>query len=180
MNDNSKGKKITRHEEREQAFILLFEQIFQKNSIDIIAEDAKDARDLIAGKYTLKLAHGVEEKMEELDEIIEKNLKGWKKDRISKVALTVLRMAIYEMLYVKNVDAFRTVAENIVSRVEAGYPENAFRVAEKRKGSSVFERELGVGEELFDLVGHALRSVCVSVFAGAYGYCIIFKYIFRP
>ena len=113
MNDNSKGKKITRHEEREQAFILLFEQIFQKNSIDIIAEDAKDARDLIAGNYALKLAHGVEEKMEELDEIIEKNLKGWKKDRISKVALTVLRMAIYEMLYVKTVPVSVAINEAV-------------------------------------------------------------------
>lgn len=113
MNDNSKGKKITRHEEREQAFILLFEQIFQKNSIDIIVEDAKDARDFTAGKYTLTLAHGVEEKVEELDEIIEKNLKGWKKERISKVALTVLRMAIYEMLYVKNVPVSVAINEAI-------------------------------------------------------------------
>ncbi len=113
MNDNSNGKKVTRHEEREQAFVLLFEQIFQEHSIDIIVEDAKEARDIETGKYALKLAKGVEEKREELDAVIESNLKGWKMNRISKVSLTVLRIAVYEMMYEKTVPVSVAINEAV-------------------------------------------------------------------
>ena len=42
---------------------------------------------------------GVEAHGEELDQAIEKNLKGWTLDRISKVDQAVLRVAIYEMCF---------------------------------------------------------------------------------
>ena len=42
---------------------------------------------------------GVEAHGEELDQAIEKNLKGWTMDRISKVDQAVLRVAIYEMCF---------------------------------------------------------------------------------
>ena len=42
---------------------------------------------------------GVEAHSEELDQAIEKNLKGWTLDRISKVDQAVLRVAIYEMCF---------------------------------------------------------------------------------
>ena len=42
MSDNAKNKKSTRHEERVEAFYLLFEQLFQKdNVVEILIEDAK-------------------------------------------------------------------------------------------------------------------------------------------
>ena len=42
---------------------------------------------------------GVEAHGEELNQAIEKNLKGWTLDRISKVDQAVLRVAIYEMCF---------------------------------------------------------------------------------
>ncbi len=42
---------------------------------------------------------GVEAHAEEMDQTIEKNLKGWALDRISKVDQAVLRVAIYELCY---------------------------------------------------------------------------------
>lgn len=42
---------------------------------------------------------GVEAHGDELDQAIEKNLKGWTLDRISRVDQAVLRVAIYEMRY---------------------------------------------------------------------------------
>ena len=38
----------------------------------------------------------------EIDKIIEENLKGWKKNRISKISLAILRIAVFEMLYIDN------------------------------------------------------------------------------
>lgn len=97
--NNKENKKYGRREERKQAFYLLFEQIFQKDSMDTIIQDAKDARDAEIGKYTRELVRGVEEKLEEIDGYVEPRLKNWKKNRISKVTLTILRIAVYEMLY---------------------------------------------------------------------------------
>ncbi len=100
MGENSKSKKTKRHEERELAFLLLFEQMIQKDDIELIIADAKEARDVEVSPYTRKLVNGVLEKGDELDGLIEANLKGWKLNRISKVSLVILRVAIYEMLYV--------------------------------------------------------------------------------
>ncbi len=114
MSENSRDKAIeARREERKEAFILLFEQVFRKDSIETIIEDAKDARDAEIGKYTRKLAFGVEENVSEIDEYIEANLRGWKKNRISKVALTILRMAIFEMLHVDNVPISVSINEAV-------------------------------------------------------------------
>lgn len=51
--------------------------------------------------YIDGILSGVEKNAEEIDAVIEKNLKGWTLDRISKVDQAVLRVAIYELNYAK-------------------------------------------------------------------------------
>ena len=123
MSDNAKNKKSTRHEERVEAFYLLFEQLFQKdNVVEILIEDAKDARDAEIGVYTRTLVAGVEEKREELDKIIEANLKGWKLRRLSRVSLTILRRAVYEVMYVDAVPVSVAINEAVEIAKEYATP----------------------------------------------------------
>lgn len=49
--------------------------------------------------YIKKLIASVCEKQEELDERINRYLKGWRSDRLSKTALALLRMSMSEILY---------------------------------------------------------------------------------
>ena len=49
--------------------------------------------------YMEALYEGVKEKAAELDETIAKFAVGWKLDRIMRVDLTILRLAIYELNY---------------------------------------------------------------------------------
>ena len=56
--------------------------------------------DLDYVKETLKV---VSENLEKIDGIITESLVNWKLDRISKVNLTILRLAVGEMLYVEDV-----------------------------------------------------------------------------
>lgn len=42
---------------------------------------------------------GICENIEEIDKIIEANLKGWSITRLSKVTLSILRVSVYEMKY---------------------------------------------------------------------------------
>lgn len=48
-----------------------------------------------------QLLHGVEENAFAIDDLIEQNLKGWALSRIAKVDQAVLRVAIYELCYLR-------------------------------------------------------------------------------
>lgn len=94
---------MTRHESRQQAFCLLFERIFSKASLQEIIDNAAESRDLVLSDYAMELAQKADANVEELDRIIESKLKKWKINRISKVALAVLRLAVSELQYEKDV-----------------------------------------------------------------------------
>ena len=55
----------------------------------------------------------MDEKREELDEIIKKYLKNWTIDRISKVSLAVLRIAVYEIFYVEDISDEIAISEAV-------------------------------------------------------------------
>ena len=88
---------MTRKMAREEAFILIFEKVFSKESVEDILDLAFEARDLVPDEYIKTVFTGVYEQVEELDGIISENAVGWKIERISKTALCVLRLAIFEM-----------------------------------------------------------------------------------
>ena len=94
---------MTRREAREQAFILVFEQEVREESIDHILPDGVEARDLVPSPFAEQEALGVEEHREEIDGTIEKHIRGWSIRRLSKVALALLRLAVYEMLWEKSI-----------------------------------------------------------------------------
>lgn len=91
---------MTRSEAREQAFILIFEKSFNEDvSMNELYELAVESEIANKDEFTQTLAFGVCEKRDEIDEVIEKYSVGWKKTRMSKVALAVLRLAVYELLF---------------------------------------------------------------------------------
>lgn len=90
---------MTRREARETAFILLFEKTFTDEDMPDIVEKARDARDLEPDSFALHLADSVADRLPQLDGIIEPALRNWSKERLSRVALTVLRLAVFEMRY---------------------------------------------------------------------------------
>ncbi len=49
--------------------------------------------------YIENIAKGINENMDRIDSLIEKNLQGWKLERLAKVDLAILRVSIYEILY---------------------------------------------------------------------------------
>lgn len=88
---------MTRREARELAFILLFEKMFTDAPMSEILEDAREARDVEVDAFASRLAVGAAEQLEELDTAITPALHNWSRERLSRVALTVLRLAVYEM-----------------------------------------------------------------------------------
>ena len=89
---------LTRSESREQAFMLLFSKSFDDEPLE---ETIDDNSEMFVGgvcAYAQAVVSGIEDKHEEIDEIIASHLKkGWTLSRISKPSLAILRLAIYEM-----------------------------------------------------------------------------------
>lgn len=94
---------MTRKESREQAFILLFEYSFSGDSAEELFSVAEDAGFYVEDEFCANLVRKAIENKNEIDEIIENYAKGWKSDRISKVTLAALRIAICEMLFFEKI-----------------------------------------------------------------------------
>ncbi|HHW46247.1 MAG TPA: transcription antitermination factor NusB [Clostridiales bacterium] len=90
---------MTRKEAREQAFFLIFEKSFREEEINEIIATAQEAREFEEDEYIKSTVAGVFENIEDIDNIISNNISGWKINRLSKVSLALLRLAIYEMKY---------------------------------------------------------------------------------
>ena len=89
---------------RELAFKLIYSIEIQKTeeikeSIDLYME-ANEITSTNAKNYIEDAALGIQKNIVEIDKKIEKNLKSdWKIERISKIDLSILRLAIYEITY---------------------------------------------------------------------------------
>ncbi len=90
---------LSRRAAREQAFALVFEKSFHNSSFDEIISNAADADDIIVDAFAKKEAEGVYSNLAEIDEIISNNLRGWTINRISRVALSILRLSVYEIKF---------------------------------------------------------------------------------
>lgn len=99
---------------REQAFIILFEKSFNTElSVDEIMDIAIETEVISKDKMTADIVKKAEENIENIDAVIEQNLKGWSKQRISKVSLALLRMAVCEMKYFDKVPVGVSINEAV-------------------------------------------------------------------
>lgn len=108
----SKGK-MTRREEREQAFILVFQQLINRNTIEEIIDAAEESAEIRIAEFAERLASGVEENNAVVDDRIEKNIRGWSMTRLSKVSFALLRVAIYEMMFVDSIPVSVSINEAV-------------------------------------------------------------------
>ena len=91
---------------RELAFRLIYSLEIQKpedleEQIELFLE-CNEVEENEAKEYIKNTVIGINEHIDEIKELIEKNLKAdWKIDRISKIDLSILELAIYEIKYKK-------------------------------------------------------------------------------
>lgn len=67
-----------------------------EEQIDDEYQDTLSENDI---KYAEEVIKGTIDNMQHIDKLIQGNITGWTKDRIVKVDLAVLRLALYEILY---------------------------------------------------------------------------------
>ncbi len=97
---------MSRKVAREVAFKVIFETSFQEDEkisklMSELLENAEEDYEVNAedDKYIQEVTEGVKENEAKLDEMIKAHLKGWTMERLNKVDVAILRLAIYEILY---------------------------------------------------------------------------------
>ena len=90
---------------RELAFKLVYGIEVQKEisdeQLDLFLED-NEIKDEKVIKYLRDIKNGLEEHKEEIDSLISNNLReNWSLNRISKINLSLIKIAIFEMVYQK-------------------------------------------------------------------------------
>lgn len=88
---------MNRRMAREKALQNLFQLNFTDSDEYLFDEESqKDS-------YCSSVIQGVIENVEAIDTIIKDHLKNWKFDRVGSIEKTVLRIAVYEMNYMKDI-----------------------------------------------------------------------------
>lgn len=84
---------------REMAVCFLFQVEFQKENIKEQVEDFIDSYGETSydKDYFLEIINGVLNSLKEIDELIDAKSKDWPIERISKMDLPILRVAVYEI-----------------------------------------------------------------------------------
>ena len=95
---------LKRREAREQVLGLLFETEFRadETSVEIFAISVED-REIPNDDYIKKAYFGICDNKSEIDETIGRHAKGWKTSRLTRISRSLLRLAVYEMMYEKEI-----------------------------------------------------------------------------
>ena len=110
-------KNMTRREIREQVFKMLFRVEFynqeeMSEQIALCEDDACNWKEKDK-TYIFEKVEKISEKLEEIDAKINEASEGWKTGRMGKVDLTLIRLAVYEMLYEEDVPAKVAINEAV-------------------------------------------------------------------
>ncbi|MBE5905276.1 MAG: transcription antitermination factor NusB [Lachnospiraceae bacterium] len=108
---------MKRRELRERIFSMLFRVEFhEEEELDAQLKAFIDENEPMEEKdeqYIMKKYQAVKEKLPEIDERINSHTKGWKTDRMGKVELAIIRLAVYEMLYDEEVPTSVAINEAV-------------------------------------------------------------------
>ena len=105
---------MTRSQARENAFILLFEAQCRDDETALeIYEYAEQLQEFELNDYVKTVFFGSFERRKEIDELVDKNIVGWSKRRISPVSRALFVLATYEMLAIDDVPARVAINEAV-------------------------------------------------------------------
>lgn len=117
-------KKLTRHQMRENVFILVFERIFNSDSAQELLDTAREIGEMEISPEVEQMFLGVVRNQPAIDDVISHNLKKWTMNRISKVSLAILRLGVYEIFYCDGIDDDITVSECVKLASDYAYEDD--------------------------------------------------------
>lgn len=134
---------MSRRTSREVAVKIIFQNEFIDNRLKTEQSDwteTVDAESMLAmylnsasqsdqekidSNYVLTVLNGVITQVEFLDKIIVDHSQDWTLDRMAKIDLAILRVAIYEMKYMDDIPVSVSINEAVELAKQFSYPEAA-------------------------------------------------------
>ena len=103
-------EKISGGQGGEETLKMVYDELREDGfpGVDHISRKEPDEEDR---EYITAALDGVLSHREELDALIGKTAKGWSLDRMSQVDLTIMRLAVWEILYAEDVPGSVSIAE---------------------------------------------------------------------
>lgn len=111
---------MSRKVAREVAFKIIFELAFQHDEeatklFEKMLEASEEKYEITEedNAYVNEIITGIQNNEAEIDEKIKGHLKDWSFDRISKIDIAILRLAIYEIVYRQDIPCKVSVNEAV-------------------------------------------------------------------
>lgn len=105
---------MTRREIREQAFVLLFEKMFNSDSsLKELADYAEESGLFTVDPFAMEIAVCALDNLASVDERLTALSHKWSLSRLSRVTLTVLRLAASEILYFDDIPVSVSINEAV-------------------------------------------------------------------
>lgn len=120
---------MSRRKLREQIFIFLFRVEFNDRDemmqqAGFFFEDEEFSADEESAEYISKKSSNIIERIDEIDGMINGRAKGWTTQRMGKVDLAILRLAVYEILFDDDVPSSVAINEAVELAKKFGQDES--------------------------------------------------------
>lgn len=108
---------MSRRTDRKHAFVLIYQLPFHKeldgseaveHYLSQLEEDMDFDRPFIESEF-----NGTSSKLEQIDPLIAKYTEGWTIGRINKVDLAIMRLAVYEIMFVEDIPVRVSINEAV-------------------------------------------------------------------
>ena len=137
---------MSRRRARKQAFLVLYQSDVNETPIEVTFGRWRTYRGDLED-YAVRLALGVEREKGDLDALLSEVSVGWPVHRMSAVDRTVLRLGLYEMLFVEDVPPDVAVNEAVeLARGFSGEESPAFVGGVLRGAEGRIYGEVGHGQ----------------------------------
>lgn len=119
---------MNRTQEREQAFIIMFDKAFHPELLDEeILAMAVESEFVRPNAFTEEILQAVSDNNLLIDQTIRDVAVGWSLNRMTKVSLAILRLAVAEILFRDDIPASVSINEAVeLAKKYAGKEDSAF------------------------------------------------------
>ena len=116
---------LTRSELRVKIMTILYQiDIYRQNKIDFDLDESIKENLEVDNEFVKEVVYGVNTYYDSLDEIANKYLEDWNISRLDKTGASILRMALYELIYT---DTPKVVVINEAIELAKKYSDDSVR-----------------------------------------------------
>lgn len=108
-----KSKRHERRRAREDALSLLYSSDITEQPADNVVDEGNFPEDIELGEYAEALVRGIAENADDIDARLAATSENWSVDRMPVVDRALLRLAVYEMVYVDEVPVSVAINEAV-------------------------------------------------------------------